>query len=429
MEIRATAARVGCLGVCLLAIACALPRQAVAANERAASRPTVADARELAEVLATIRRADEPSAALAAYVRGLSLSPDSAELHRAHMRKMLQSGLPQAAWAPARRLVLIDPSDGTAWGVVGYTHARRNELPAAFSATMRAAERVTEDPGVMYNAGRLAAWLEYEPPAPVASEARAALQKHRQQWMQQEAFLEGFLSMEAVYADREHRRGEIDLQVQAAREELSGLETEARTIDAELRERNTEIGEIEWGLEEREEELDDVEEDLYDLSTTTRGKGYLRRRRRELRREIEEQEHLLEQKEAEVRRRRTEGQGVLDEYRRRRMALERMQADAERELARYRPDSDWKPPAVDGVVTPLRPMPERTSQPTGAPVDAEAHARTRVKLAELYLEHQLPGRAVEILRKLLRDYPQTEATARARELLSSATTQTTQPAE
>ena len=128
------------------------------------------DAEKLAAFIRAIRRAEDPREALSAYAKGCSISRLNAELHTAHVRRMLQFGRPETAYYPAQAAVRLEPENGMAWGVLGYVHGKRHRLEEALAAAVRAAKYAPDDNSILHNAGQLVAWCDGQrPPLPRSS--------------------------------------------------------------------------------------------------------------------------------------------------------------------------------------------------------------------------------------------------------------------
>ena len=129
-----------------------------------------------------IRRAPDPSAAVAAYARARAANPDTPAVERVYVRRMVELGVPEMAAAQARALTQADPHDGLAWAVVAEVSARRGRPVAALADLPQAVQYAPSEPFVQQVAGQLLAWLDAEGSGvQVTSEVKQALESTRTQ--------------------------------------------------------------------------------------------------------------------------------------------------------------------------------------------------------------------------------------------------------
>jgi len=375
-------------------------------------------AEQFQALLKALENAPEPATVAAAYARANTIDSKSPALHRAYTRRMLQFGLPQIAYYGARALVEIDPSDGLAWGVVGYVEGRRGDLPRAFSATVRALTDQQDNPGILNNAGQLAAWFDSLPSTPeVSAEARRALANRRETLMKTRAFATAYERMKRAYQGLDEQMGQLDDRANAAREALGKLRREALDLDLQLRTINDEI-------DARNEVVDDLRRELLYTYVYRRGRvtrrPYRYYRRSEIRDMIaRERQELDALKEAAVMLRRR-GEVVLSELRRRRGDIEALGTRRDEMAEGLDRSFRWDPPAVDGVITPRRKnFPLGPVKLVDIPADPKREAADRLKLAKLYLENRMYEKALSILDEILREYDQTPAAQQARKMLDA----------
>ena len=116
--------------------------------------------RRIGRAVRAINRARGPRTAIRAYARGRKTDFDDPRLHRAHLRRMLDFGVPELAGAAAGRLIELDPDDGLARGVAGYIYARQGRPGEALGQLLAAADQLPEEPFILRTAANLIAWFD-----------------------------------------------------------------------------------------------------------------------------------------------------------------------------------------------------------------------------------------------------------------------------
>lgn len=203
---------------------------------------TTAPADRLEPFLRVVRQAEDVRTVMQTYARAQAVEPNSPELHRAYMRRMLKFGLPQIAHHAARELVNLNEADGVAWGLIGYIHGRRGELAEAFAATIRAAELLGDDVSILNNAGQLAAWHDLEAELPeVADSARRALDNLREQLSKTKPFDKAYEAVKVAYTRQADAAAEVNKKMAAATAEAEAVQRLAQDIDYRLQQLNDEI--------------------------------------------------------------------------------------------------------------------------------------------------------------------------------------------
>ena len=407
-----------------LVIICAvvLAWMVLASRGGPATRPSSATkpADRLKAFIRAVAEADNPRAAMSAYARGCAIDRNKAELHDAYMKRMLKFGLPKIAYYPARVLVRLDPNNSLAWGVVGYMHGKRGELVEAFSATIRSLEKRRDDPSVLHNAGQLAAWYDNEPDLPkVSDRTRRSLAQMKKELLASKPYSSAYKTIKSAYTQRAGLVERLDKQVATAEAEVLAARRMAMEIDSQLRELANEI-------DRRKRMIDELWRELrtgagYYYRDADGRLVYYRRYRRAYRDDIYERIH---QAEREVERLRSErrgvrsrGRAILVDLKGREVILSRFQQQIHTAKTRTEREFRWDPPAVDGVVTPeVEHFPVATRP--SAPADPESQAGQRLKLAKLYLRHEMNEKAVVILQGILEDYPSAKAAKEAKVLLA-----------
>lgn len=128
----------------------------VASADRAV--PTTLDA-----AIHEVATAKDAVAANDAYSRGLVMAPDSMPLQQTYIRRMVDLGVPRAAYAAAQRLLVFAPGDGLAWAVSAYEIAAQGNMLTAIADISIAAHNAPGEPFVQRTAGQLLAWYDNAP--------------------------------------------------------------------------------------------------------------------------------------------------------------------------------------------------------------------------------------------------------------------------
>ena len=208
--------------LCIAAVA-----WADAKAEPGPAMPTPAE--RLVPFLKALRDADHPSTAMAAYARGCAIDRTDSKLQNAYMRKMLQFGQPKISFYAARVLVRLEPHNGTAWGVVGYVHAKRGEMPESLAAGIRAATYAPANQAILNNTGQLLAWFDNELAPPKLPDAvRRMLMKVREDLAGAEPFAKAYARVTTAYRERAKLAAALEKQLAAAQTEA----LEIQQVDA-----------------------------------------------------------------------------------------------------------------------------------------------------------------------------------------------------
>ena len=410
-------------GIALLAVLALGARSLADDQTEAAEDRAAANAKRLAALIDTLKTADNPSAAMAAYARGCGIDRTNVELQNAYMRKMLTFGLPKISYYAARVLVGLQPDNGTAWGVVGYMHGRRGELGKALAASIRAAEKAPEDPSIAHNAGQLLGWYENElTPPRLPDSARRILEQILDDLFRQESFVKAHQQMKAAYVRQAALAAEIEKRLAAAAADADRVHDEALDIDLQLRTINDEIDYHNSVIESLYRELNYYY--AYPVYTSDGIQyvyvpNYRYGQRAEILERIRAEERAIYALELGARKLRRRGQTVLAELRRKQRALETLRKQVRGALTQVERAFRWDPPAVDGVVTaelerfPLRP------RVAAGPEDRQAIAEHRLELAKLYLSNGMTDKAVAILNELVEKYGSTPQAEEAKIVLAT----------
>ncbi|MGC9454663.1 MAG: hypothetical protein ACP5HU_07345 [Phycisphaerae bacterium] len=400
------------------------------------SDPTPADAEaQLAQAVADVQSAENAAEAAAAYAHGCSIDRIHVPLHRAYMHRMLELGMPQIAAHPARTLTLLKPEEEPlAWALVGYRDATQNHWADALEATMRAAEELPDNEAVLHNAGQLVAWYERSDDKPRASDRtkRAMAELRVEHLPKGGAFAAAYRDISAAYDQRAEAVAE-------ARRTTSAIEARIEELEQVLHENSRERAAVETEIIHHRDVLDDLESDL---RTLRRRRDIVLRRRAhdtdatvviyedydpygveiaELRREIREVNRHLGELRAYLTALRRDRNKILSQLRGKRDELAERRRELEFDLElQFRRHFRWDAPDPAGTVVTERQYGfQAATAPSTQPAGPDRVAQSRLRLAELYLRHDMPEKAAETLSEIVKDYPGTEAAVQSRALLEN----------
>lgn len=108
-----------------------------------------------------IRTAATTSQAIQAYAQAVTAHPDNPAILTAYTRRMVDLGLPDAAYQQAERLIRLKPRSGIAWAVAAQGRAKEGRMSDAVAAVLGALQHRPEDPFVLYTAGQLVGWYDH----------------------------------------------------------------------------------------------------------------------------------------------------------------------------------------------------------------------------------------------------------------------------
>jgi hypothetical protein len=414
------------LPIALLALASMAAAQAAGPAPASSPAPTSAD--RLSNLIQAIATADDPRAAMRAYALATAITRDSLELQEAYMKKMLRLGMPNIAYYPAVAALRLDDDNALALAVVGYMKGRQGNMEDAFVNTLQAAVQLKTDPSVMHNIGQLVAWFDGDPTNPRVTDAtRRLLAQSRNELEKSDQYADAFNAIRAAGDERSRLARGTEKQLQALESDVQSAQALASDIDRQIRDINEDIN-------ARSRAIDEMYRQQRYYGGYFGGGGYWMRDttgrpmwlpgsggyyyRDDLRDRIRSEEQAMDSSRTQLRQARREGEAAVAELTRKQAALRELRGQLKVAAERFARLFRWDPPAVDGVVTA-----ERETFPSGpmAPRndDPETLAGQRLEVAKLYLKHDMPTKAVEILHEVITQYGKTEAAKQAQSLLTS----------
>ena len=193
---------------------------------------------EMAAAIEEIQAAERVRDASAAYASLARRAPDNAALRLAYIRRLIQLGSPDLAYAAAGQLVTIAPDNVFGLGVLGYCQGRRREYADATDCLARAAQLGATDEATMANLGQLIAHMELDPSAPTLSDEIAELvSANKAGWSASEAYQRGYDRIalgHQAYTEAENtltaKLAAIEAEIQAKVEGIRSLQTDREAV-------------------------------------------------------------------------------------------------------------------------------------------------------------------------------------------------------
>src|SRR6266404_2692332 len=124
------------------------------------AKPATPGEQSMDAAIQAVQQAPDPSAAIAAYAKGLTIDRNNPRLYDAYVSRMVDLGLPEMAYHQAQTLTTLQSNNGLAWGVVAYVDARRGQMPEAISAINLAGQFAPDNKFVEHTAGEIVAWYD-----------------------------------------------------------------------------------------------------------------------------------------------------------------------------------------------------------------------------------------------------------------------------
>jgi phage shock protein A len=375
----------------------------------------------------TIRDTKDPHEAKTAYARGCTADRSSIALHDIYMRKMLKFGLPQIAQYGARNLVGLDPANGLAWSVVSYGHAGGRRMNEAFAAGMKAGELIDSNPSVVYNTGALMAWQEKSGeslnlPTEV-SRRKAAVKKA---YEDKKPYEKAYMEIAAAYAERDQVQEAYEGKIEVIQGRFDEVREEAERIDRAMKRLYAKWEQLKTRVRVLWSRYHGMQDDPYwfprdedgNQSSHPVNRRAYERERRELRESIREAEQARDAVGREYGGLQDEGRPKVVALKKMKAEMEGLEKEAKAAFLKDKPAFEWKPPAVDGVVTPERELPRQAGSSSGGSTGATpGEAAKLLNLAKLYFSNSVPEKASETLRKIIAKYPDSEEAKQAKNLL------------
>jgi hypothetical protein len=176
-------------------------RPAVAATGDQAPRSATSSqaADRIAPYIDAIRKAADPSAAVAAYTRALPVDRGDWAATSTYVRRMIELGVPDMAYVQARDLTRREPDNGLAWAVVADVHARQGDFVQALSEMVTAVRRLPADAFVQRVAAQLFAWYDTQADQSlVSADLKKSLDATRQELINRATFDEAYRQARAL---------------------------------------------------------------------------------------------------------------------------------------------------------------------------------------------------------------------------------------
>ena len=377
----------------------------------------------IGELIAAIRAAENLSQAGQSYVAARNADKKNPEVYVAYIERLLTFGRPRLAFLPARELSQLDANSGLAHGVLGYCYAQHGKLAEALAATIRAGVAAPDNPGVLYNAGVLSAWLATDTPPEklFPAEAKTLADRHLPTWRGNPAFAEGVKHAAVGY----EVRGKKVQAAEAKVKECQRARQEALNQDVALT-RTYESAKREMLFARRAVEGHRKSIQFYQRQASGASNPSIRADYQNKARLAEEELRRASARYNKAQRSIRTVEGAVKNRERKIKAAERdldMAGKAVEGAKKTAPVFVWKPPAVKGVITPegRSPVARKKPGPTSGPAKADpaAAAARRLKMARMLLKNDRRARAVQVLKEIIKAYPGTPPAKEAEKLLDS----------
>jgi len=375
-------------------------------------------ARSVEGLIAEIASAADRPAAAKAYTKARSLSPRNPEVYGAYLARMLALKLPDAAVSAAKPLTRLDPKCGAAWGVLAYSYGKKNQLPDALDAAIRAGACVQDDAGILHTLGQLVAWYEAQKPQPrLKRDALRKLDDLQAEWETLADFSDAYSATNETYTEHANTKSEAETEYETAKDEFELARKEFDPLDRRYREIENEARRLDEMINRGRDEIDR-------LRARERGNpqtAYTNRRRREqIERDVKDDQARLKRVESDLKKAGDAIKKIEEDYIAKRDAFEAAEKKME-ELKEMdsKPKFTWKAPSPDCVEVheatgdvEIDPDPKDT--PKG---DKGDKATKRLKMARLYASNDQPDKAISLCKEILRLYPKTAAAADAAKMV------------
>ena len=388
----------------------------------------------LAECVQTVREQNHPDLVVVAYRKGIKLDPRNVQLHSAYMRRMLGLGVLHAAYEPAEILTKLEPRNATAWAIIAYVRARRNELASALEAEVTAASISLADMSVVNNLGQLIAWYENPGEAPkISTTSRAQADELRKQLLDRRKhtdphreFLRAYQRGRGICMFWATIRRKYDGRVAAAEKAVALAQKNLEAIDSATGKASSQRGEKSLDLAELKRKLAGIEKRLASLKKRRDVDRNLRddlaRERRKLNDEAAPLRKAIAELATQDKRagkrvkstsdRAASARGVLKE---RKEHLASLLKKRQEEMESHERQWLWLAPRLDG-----KPVNVVASLPNSKLIPAwgdEAKAARQFEMACLYMDNSAWQQARVLLDQIISSYGATKAAQQAKAML------------
>ena len=376
--------------------------------------------RAVTRLIVRMSRAKKVPDLAAAYARANTLDGDNPVVHEAYMKRLLELGRPDIAVYPARTLLRLDPGHVGAWVVTSYLRGRKGELPDSLEAAIRAASELKpaelgDRKPLLQTLGQLLAWYDEQDIRPeLPDKARRWLHDFRGKLEARPVFADAYVRVRRAYGDMEARTARFRKQLPDAREAVKTKRQEYEAMEARYAVIMAEI-EVRQNLIER------LRKQRYSYHYGYYHGHYgpvYRVVRPDVVDRILEEEIAVEKLKAEAAELRVWGRVVKEELDRLTERLNGIQASIDEAFRIVKQEFHWDPPVVGGPA-----LAAAASRPSGAADsdeaagDPESDASARLRVARLYIRHEMESKARDELVYILENYEKTRAALLARELL------------
>lgn len=200
------------------------------------TKPTVKPKRSMAELIKCIKDAPDAASAGRDYAEAMKIDGKNTELCEAYMRRMWHFDKYKIAYYPALQLTKKDPTNGLAWGIVGYYHAMRGNYLRALEPTLQAAKCMPDDAATMANAGSLVTWYGNTKPQPrISPELKSLIELGKLSWAGTKEFSDACASYGKKVGAAKKKADELAKEISEKKKRIGSLAGEYKKLDEECR--------------------------------------------------------------------------------------------------------------------------------------------------------------------------------------------------
>ncbi|MCK4277384.1 MAG: hypothetical protein KAX78_12770 [Phycisphaerae bacterium] len=190
----------------------------------------------MAELIKSIKDAPDAASAGRDYAEAMKIDGKNTELCEAYMRRMWHFEKYRIAYYPALQLTKKDPTNGLAWGIVGYYQAMRGNYLKALEPTLQAAKCMPDDAATMSNAGSLVTWYDRSKPQPkISPELKSLIELGKLSWAGTKEFSEGCASYAKKVGDMKKKADKLAGEISEKKKRIGSLAGEYKKLDGECR--------------------------------------------------------------------------------------------------------------------------------------------------------------------------------------------------